>query len=111
MKRVKIADLKNSLSRHLEHVRAGGDIVVLDRDTPIARVVPFSQPGTLDRSKGRDDAYWTLERMADLERRGIITRPRSPVKGAARTIQPVKLPKGAPSAVALLLEMRRESNR
>ena len=51
MKRVKIADLKNSLSRHLEHVRAGGDIVVLDRDTPIARVVPFLHPGTPDRSR------------------------------------------------------------
>jgi antitoxin (DNA-binding transcriptional repressor) of toxin-antitoxin stability system len=111
MKRVKIADLKNSLSRHLEHVRAGGDIVVLDRDTPIARVVPFLHPGTPDRSKGREDAYWTLERMADLERRGIVTQPRSPIKGAARTMRPIKLPKGAPSAVALLLEMRRESTR
>jgi prevent-host-death family protein len=38
---IKIADLKNNLSRHLARVRRGGEITVLDRDTPVARIVPF----------------------------------------------------------------------
>jgi prevent-host-death family protein len=45
MSNVRIADLKARLSEHLRSVRNGGTITVLDRDTPIARIVPFaSQP-------------------------------------------------------------------
>lgn len=40
MKRVRIADLKAKLSEHLRAVRRGETIAVLDRDTPIARIVP-----------------------------------------------------------------------
>jgi antitoxin (DNA-binding transcriptional repressor) of toxin-antitoxin stability system len=41
MKKVRIADLKARLSAHLRAVRRGETIAVLDRDTPIARIVPF----------------------------------------------------------------------
>ena len=37
---VKIADLKNNLSRYLSRVRRGGELTVYDRDTPIARSTP-----------------------------------------------------------------------
>jgi prevent-host-death family protein len=40
MKRVKIADLKNHLSRHLREVEHGAEIEVTDRRRPIARLVP-----------------------------------------------------------------------
>jgi prevent-host-death family protein len=40
MKRVKIADLKNQLSRHLRAVEAGAEIEVTDRRRPIVRLVP-----------------------------------------------------------------------
>ncbi len=40
MKNVRIADLKSRLSEHLRHVRAGRTLTVLDRDTPIAYIVP-----------------------------------------------------------------------
>lgn len=40
MKRVGIADLKAHLSEHLRSVRAGRTIIVLDRELPIARIVP-----------------------------------------------------------------------
>ncbi len=43
MKRVRIAELKSRLSAHLRAVRAGRTIVVLDRDTPIARIVPYRE--------------------------------------------------------------------
>lgn len=41
MKKIRIADLKARLSAHLRAVRRGESIAVLDRDTPIARIVPF----------------------------------------------------------------------
>lgn len=42
-KKVKIGDLKAHLSAHLRRVRKGGEIIVLDRDTPVARIVPFEE--------------------------------------------------------------------
>ena len=43
MKEVKIADLKAHLSSHLAGVRKGQTIIVFDRSTPIARLMPFKQ--------------------------------------------------------------------
>jgi len=40
---VKITELKNHLSRYLRSVRKGHEIVVKDRETPIARVVPYKE--------------------------------------------------------------------
>jgi prevent-host-death family protein len=40
MKTVGIADLKARLSEHLRSVRKGRTLTVLDRGTPIARIVP-----------------------------------------------------------------------
>lgn len=45
---VRIAELKSRLSEHLRQVRRGETLTVLDRNTPIARVVPFEEkPGVL----------------------------------------------------------------
>ena len=41
---VGIAELKARLSEHLRAVRNGGTVTVLDRDTPIARIVPYAAP-------------------------------------------------------------------
>jgi prevent-host-death family protein len=40
MKRVKIAELKSQLSRHLRAVERGAEIEITDRDRPIARLIP-----------------------------------------------------------------------
>lgn len=42
MSDVRIADLKARLSAHLRSVRNGSTLTVLDRDTPVARIVPFT---------------------------------------------------------------------
>jgi prevent-host-death family protein len=39
---VRIADLKARLSEHLRLVRKGRTLTVLDRDTPVARIVPYA---------------------------------------------------------------------
>lgn len=41
MKPVRIAELKSRLSEYLRAVRRGLTITVLDRDRPIAQIVPF----------------------------------------------------------------------
>lgn len=42
MKAVRIAELKARLSEHLRSVRKGRTLTVLDRDTPVARIVPYA---------------------------------------------------------------------
>ncbi len=44
MSNVRIADLKAHLSEHLRSVRDGGTVTVLDRDTPVARIIPIAAP-------------------------------------------------------------------
>ena len=42
MSDVGIAELKAHLSEHLRAVRNGDSLTVLDRNTPIARIVPYT---------------------------------------------------------------------
>lgn len=42
MKAVRIADLKARLSEHLKSVRRGRTLTILDRDTPVARIIPYA---------------------------------------------------------------------
>lgn len=81
MKKAKIAILKNNLSRYLAHVRGGGTVLVLDRDQPVARLMPLPSSGPRGAA----------ERLARLERQGLIRR------GAGRAGalgKPVRLPGG-----------------
>jgi antitoxin (DNA-binding transcriptional repressor) of toxin-antitoxin stability system len=114
MATVKIADLKNNLSRHLAHVRQGGELTVLDRDTPVARIVPFAPRSPRSARPGRTQAAQqeSNARLEELQRLGVISagNPEG-LAASVRTYEPVKLPKGTPSAVALLIQMRRESTR
>lgn len=65
MKRATISHTKNHLSALLEEVRAGETILILDRDRPVAQLVPVRA------AEARQD-----ERIAALERQGLIARPR-----------------------------------
>jgi len=47
-----IADLRNRLTHYLREVRAGEEIVVRDRQRPIAKIVPF----TVDDGEAEDAA-------------------------------------------------------
>jgi prevent-host-death family protein len=42
MSTVRIAELKSHLSEYLRSVRKGRTLTVLDRDTPIARIIPYA---------------------------------------------------------------------
>lgn len=47
MKQVRIAELKSRLSEYLRAVRSGETIAVLDRETPVAHIVPVRERSTL----------------------------------------------------------------
>jgi prevent-host-death family protein len=65
MNRVGIAELKAHLSEHLRAVRAGSTVTVLDRDTPVARIVPYDAPPGLEIRKATRDTPWELPPPAD----------------------------------------------
>ena len=47
MRQVRIADLEARLSEYLRAVRAGESIAVLDRDTPVAQLIPVRESRAL----------------------------------------------------------------
>ena len=103
MKKAKIAELRNGLSRYLDHVRAGGSVIIYDRDTPIAEIVP------LKRSKARSKEDLDEERLQRLERKGAIRRGTGDMAEWFKTHKPIEVPEGASVLQALLEE--RESGR
>ena len=110
MATVNIALLKNTLSKHLAAVRKGGEVVVVDRNTPVARIVPY-HPGPGGTGKTAKDRPVDV-RLTALVRQGAITPGTS--AGVARWVEthrPVRLPKDAPSLIDIVVSERRESVR
>ena len=99
MKRAKISQLRDRLSEFLDHVRAGGHVLVLDRDRPIAEIIPVRNAGGGSSPDG--------ERLAILEREGIVRGPSSRLPRELLDDTPPG--KGAGVLAALLEE--RESSR
>ena len=48
MRSVNVAELKNQLRKYLAFAKQGEDIVILDRNLPVAKLVPFSGEETSD---------------------------------------------------------------
>lgn len=74
MTTVPATHLKHHLGRHLRSVRAGIEIVVTDRDEPVARLVPFS---TVPTRSGVDIAIPsdpTAPPLGDLEVAAVHVR-------------------------------------
>jgi len=51
MKQVRIAELKARLSEYLRAVRRGETVAVLDRETPVAQIVPVRERAALRTRK------------------------------------------------------------
>jgi antitoxin (DNA-binding transcriptional repressor) of toxin-antitoxin stability system len=96
VKKARIGELKNNLSRYLEHVRAGGTVIVLHRDRPVAKIAPM---GADADSEGGD------ARIIALERLGLARRGQGGMRKWLNTHRPVKIAGG--SLVEDLLEERR----
>ncbi|HET6204347.1 MAG TPA: type II toxin-antitoxin system prevent-host-death family antitoxin [Planctomycetota bacterium] len=63
MKSVGVAELKSRLSQYLRRVRRGETIVVLDRQTPIARLVPYESGGEGLRVRPPIGKYGSIHRV------------------------------------------------
>ncbi|MBN8610493.1 MAG: type II toxin-antitoxin system Phd/YefM family antitoxin [Deltaproteobacteria bacterium] len=90
-KRVTIGRLRDQLSAHLALVREGGEVVVLDRTVPIARLVPYE---SVESADGLDD----------LVARGLITRPTETADWAAFDRMPAPRLKGNELLEAVLAD-------
>jgi len=66
MKEAKISEFKNGLGRYLALVRKGETIRILDRNVPVAQVVPIGH-ATAGTGRGADA-------LAAMERKGLIRR-------------------------------------
>jgi len=49
MRSVNVAELKNRLSKYLTFARGGEEVVIRDRNLPVAKLVPFSTEGADDQ--------------------------------------------------------------
>ena len=45
MRSVNVAELKNRLSKYLRFAKSGEEVVIRDRNLPVAKLVPFSAEG------------------------------------------------------------------
>ena len=66
MRTAKISELKAKLSAHIEYVKNGEEVLILDRDTPVARLVA---PGPVENYDAR---------MKRLIAKGIVSPPIDP---------------------------------
>ncbi|HEV2690836.1 MAG TPA: type II toxin-antitoxin system prevent-host-death family antitoxin [Bryobacteraceae bacterium] len=80
---VNVAELKNKLSSFLQRARAGEEIVIRDRNLPIAKIVPLagqdmeldeaslvaSGQMTLPRKKLNEKRFWAIGRGARPDRK------------------------------------------
>lgn len=48
MRSVNVAELKNQLSKYLSFAKAGEEIVIRDRNLPVAKLVPFAAESASD---------------------------------------------------------------
>ena len=93
MERATISQMRNHLSAYLQKVRAGESVLILDRNTPVAR---------LEGVKADTDGN---EQLVQLEREGLLRRPKAPIPMKQLRITP---PRAKQSVLEALLEERED---
>jgi antitoxin (DNA-binding transcriptional repressor) of toxin-antitoxin stability system len=97
MKRASITEAKNGLSALIDGLGRGAGVLIVDRGRPVARLEPVSSvAGVLEDG-----------RLMRLVREGIVRPARAPVPKSLFSTRP-PTPKGGVSAVAMVLDERRQ---
>jgi len=94
MEKATVSQVRNHLSAYLRKVRAGESVLILDRNTPVARL-----DGIITESHGDERLVW-------LEREGLLRRPKGPISMKQLLSAPRKAKR---SVLQALLEERQES--
>ena len=103
MIRVTISEVKNGMSACLRRVKAGDSVLVVERRTPVARIVPVG----IDAGGGKQaDSVDEDAKLVRLERAGIVVRRGS---GSPLDLLGPPLHSGAGVLEALLDERSEES--
>jgi len=98
MKKANVAELKNRLSHYLSRVKRGETVLVMERTTPIARIVPAAPPSQMSS----DETEAWLKR---LETNGVLRLgARKGLQGVIGNVSSSRRPVGA---VKTLLEDRK----
>ncbi len=92
MEKATISELRKHLSAYLEKVRAGGSVLSLDRNGPVARLVGVAVQDPADN------------RLARLESDGLVRRALGPIPKELLEEAP---PKPGKSVLEALIEWRR----
>ena len=71
MIRATISEVKDGMSAYLRRVKSGESVLVLERRTPIARIVPV---GLDSDGGGEGDRVDSEAKLARLEQAGIVVR-------------------------------------
>jgi len=88
MRSVNVAELKNRLSKYLRFAKSGEEVVIRDRNLPVAKLVPFSAEGADDQElRLVADGKLRLP-MAELDVRALLKVPTGNVAGN-RAIQAI----------------------
>jgi antitoxin (DNA-binding transcriptional repressor) of toxin-antitoxin stability system len=98
MIKAKTSVVKNQLSRFLAEVRRGETVCILDRDTPVALLVPVATAAGEGGADGGDAVL-----LAQLERKGLVRRGAGGIDEAILATDPPGRPAGVLQA---LLEER-----
>ena len=98
MKSAKISYLRDHLSNILQQVQEGEPFLILERNTPVARLEPIG-----------NSASGVSAARTGLARRGVLRPASKPLVPAALRRLPVALPEPGADVIAALLADREES--
>jgi len=98
MIRVSVSETKNRLSHFIRLVRGGEEVEIMDRNTPVARIVHVSKSSTTEKR-----ATWIAEAI----RLGLITPPRNKELSPNFLERKERLPEGK-GVLKALFEEREE---
>jgi prevent-host-death family protein len=96
MRSVNIAELKNRLSAYITFAKAGEEVIIRDRNRPVAKLVPFVAEGL-------------SEEDMELVAKGLMRLPEKPMDWEAFSKLPLAKLKRGGSAIQALLDEREES--
>jgi prevent-host-death family protein len=84
MRTVNIAELKNKLSAYITYAKAGETIVIRDRNTPVAQLVPFVVEDGLSEEERQlvADGIMTMP-VRPLDLKEFLSMPKARVSGNA----------------------------